>query len=80
MEPSLHDGDELLYARLPPRGGSIVVARDPRDDLADRLVVKRVASIDGDQVILESDRPEHAGVMVDRSAVLGRVLLRYKRG
>ncbi|MBI2978916.1 MAG: hypothetical protein HYY38_08905 [Rhodospirillales bacterium] len=46
MEPALHHGDELLFIRVPPRIGSVVVARDPRDD--DRLVVKRVAAMDGD--------------------------------
>lgn len=74
MEPSLHHGDDLLYFALPPRPGSIVVARDPRDPAADRLVVKRVAAIDGSDVILESDRPGHESLLVDRKAILGRVL------
>lgn len=75
MEPSLRHGDTLVYLRLPLRAGSVVVAEDPRED--DRLVVKRVAAIDGDDVILASDMPGHESLMVGRGAVLGRVLLRY---
>ena len=78
MEPSLRHGDELLYVGLPPRPGSVVVARDLRDEIADRLVVKRVAAIDGDDVILESDHPGHEGLLVDRAAIVGRVVLRFR--
>lgn len=76
MEPALHHGDELLFLRIPARVGSVVVARDPRD--GDRLVVKRVAAIDGDHVVLTSDQPDHEILAVDRSAVVGRAILRYR--
>ena len=74
MEPSLKHGDTLLYLRLPLRAGDLVVAADPRDD---RLLVKRVAAIDGKDVILASDKPGHESVLVERNAVLGKVVLRY---
>ncbi len=76
MEPALHHGDELLFARIPARVGSVVVARDPRDD--DRWVVKRVAAVEGEHVVLTSDRPDHEILTVDRSAVIGRAILRYR--
>ncbi len=75
MEPALRSGDELLFLRVAPRVGSVVIARDPRD--ADRLLVKRVAAIDGDLLTLESDLPDHETVRVDRRAVIGRAILRY---
>ena len=78
MEPALHHGDELLFIRVPPHVGSVVVARDPRD--RDRLLVKRVAAIDGDDVTLASDRPDHESVHVDRRAVIGLAILRYRPG
>ncbi len=74
MEPSLRHGDTLVYLRLPLRAGDVVVAEDPRDD---RLLVKRVAALGPDDVILASDAPGHESVTVGRSAVLGRVVLRY---
>jgi signal peptidase I len=74
MEPALHHGDELLFLRIPPQVGSVVVAHDPRD--GDRLVVKRVAAMDGDDLVLESDMPDHESLVVDRRAVLGRAILR----
>ncbi len=76
MEPALHHGDELLFLRVAPRVGSVVVARDPRDD--DRLIVKRVAAIEGNDLVLESDRPEHERLVVQRRAVVGRAILRYR--
>jgi phage repressor protein C with HTH and peptisase S24 domain len=76
MEPSLHHGDELLYLRIPPRVGSVVVARDPRD--GDRLIIKRVAEMDRTGLVLESDRPDHERLRVPRRAVLGRAILRYR--
>lgn len=76
MEPALHHGDELLFLHVPPHVGSVVIARDPRD--GDRLLVKRVAAIAGDHVTLESDMPDHERVQVDRRAVIGRAILRYR--
>ncbi len=74
MEPLLRHGDTLVYLRLPLRAGHVVVAADPRDD---RLLVKRVAAIDRDGVILASDAPGHESLMVGRDAILGRVVFRY---
>ena len=75
MEPALHHGDELLFLRIPPQVGSVVVARDPRD--GDRLLVKRVAWISRDELFLDSDSPDHEGVVVKRGDILGRAILRY---
>src|SRR5262249_53207604 len=75
MEPALHHGDELLVLRIPPRVGSVVVAQDPRGD---HWVIKRVASVDGRVVRLASDREGHEGLEVDRSAIVGRAILRYR--
>ncbi|MBI2773285.1 MAG: S24/S26 family peptidase [Chloroflexi bacterium] len=75
MEPALYHGDHLLIARIPPRVGSVVIARDPRED---RLVVKRVAAMSGDDLILESDNPGHEMLVMDRRAVIGRAILRYR--
>lgn len=88
MEPSLHHGERLVYLRLPLRAGDVVVAEDPRDTGLGgreahckgrdaRLLVKRVAAIDEDDVILASDNPGHESLMVERDAILGRVVLRY---
>jgi signal peptidase I len=76
MEPALHHGDELLFLRIAPHVGSVVVARDPRDRA--RLIVKRVAHVDGDDLVLESDMPGHESLIVDRRAVIGRAILRYQ--
>jgi signal peptidase I len=76
MEPALHHGDELLFIRVPPHVGSVVIARDPRD--GDRLLVKRVSAIRGDDVTLASDMPDHETVRVDKRAVIGRAILRYR--
>lgn len=75
MEPAIHHGDELLFLRIPPQVGNVVVARDPRD--RDRLLVKRVAWISHDEVFLDSDAPDHEGVIVRRKDLLGRAILRY---
>ena len=41
MSPALLPGDRLIVARLPPRVGDVVLARDPRDPR--RELIKRVA-------------------------------------
>lgn len=79
MEPALRHGDHLIYARLRPRPGDIVVARDTRDPLREDLVVKRVARIAGQHLALSSDAPGHASLRVSQQAVLGRVVLRCRR-
>jgi phage repressor protein C with HTH and peptisase S24 domain len=75
MEPALHHGDELLVLRIPPRVGSVVVAQDPRGD---HWLIKRVAEIHGRTVRLASDRDDHERIDVDRSAIVGRAILRYR--
>jgi phage repressor protein C with HTH and peptisase S24 domain len=75
MEPALHHGDQLLVLRIPPRVGSVVVAQDPRGD---HWLIKRVAEIHGRTVRLASDRDDHERIDVDRSAIVGRAILRYR--
>ena len=82
MEPALRDGDWVIVASLagPPRVGEIVLARDPR--VAERLVLKRVARVEGGVCILLGDRPEESTDSrtfgpVALSAVLGRAVFRY---
>ena len=75
MEPALHHGDELLVLRIPPRVGSVVVAQDPRGD---HWAIKRVAAIHGRTVLLASDNEGHETFEVDRSAIVGRAILRYR--
>ena len=82
MEPTVREGDWLLVRRL--RGtlkvGEVVVAVDPREP--ERLLVKRVTAIAGDQVTLVGDQPDrstdsrHFGAL-PRSAIVGRPVLRY---
>ena len=79
MAPGLRDGDWLL---VDPggsvRAGDLVVARDPRAPA--RLIVKRVASVDGATVTLTPDHPAHAGDSIGplrASDVVGRAWLRY---
>jgi nickel-type superoxide dismutase maturation protease len=55
MAPTLLPGDRLLVARLAPRAGDIVLARDPRDP--GRELIKRVARLDGGAVTLRGDNP-----------------------
>ncbi len=74
MEPTLRDGDWLIYSPAAPRLGDVVVAVDPREP--SRWLVKRVLDA-SEGVELASDRPGHERVHVPRSSVLGRVVFRY---
>jgi inner membrane protease subunit 1 len=87
MRPALDKGDRLLVigvvgvARLwPTRAGQIVAVRDPRS--RDRLMVKRVSSVNGSWVDVRGDNPDastdsrHFG-LVPRRNVVGRVVYRY---
>jgi nickel-type superoxide dismutase maturation protease len=84
MEPTLAEGDRLLVVRrrrLSP--GDIVALRDPRDGR--RLLVKRVTSVMGGDVMVHGDNPtastdSRAFGPVSRRAVVGRVVRRYGRG
>ena len=53
MAPTLLPGDRLLVVRAGPRPGAIVLALDPREPR--RELVKRVASIDPDEIALRGD-------------------------
>jgi nickel-type superoxide dismutase maturation protease len=84
MEPTLDEGDRLLVVRTrKPSPGDLVALRDPRDGR--RLLVKRVTSVMGDDVMVHGDNPaastdSRAFGPVSRRAVLGRVIRRYQRG
>lgn len=83
MLPTLHPGDRLLVVvGRRYRAGDLVAVRDPR--AADRVMVKRVDTVDGAgrQFLVVGDRPDastdsrHFGP-VSRSDVVGRVVYRY---
>jgi len=62
MEPTLHAGDFILVAPIdmgaqPLRLGDLVVCPHP---FQRRMIVKRVASIAGDQVALIGDNPDES--------------------
>jgi phage repressor protein C with HTH and peptisase S24 domain len=76
MSPALEHGDHLLYVSRRARVGNVVIARDPRD--ADRWIVKRVASVGDDHVVLASDLPRHERIAVTPAAIVGRAVLRYR--
>ena len=83
MRPALEPGDRLLVLRLPrwrPRPGDVVGVVDPRD--ADRVLVKRVASVDETGVTVLGDHPEASTDSrvfgpVDPGLVFGRAVYRY---
>jgi len=90
MEPAYRPGDRLIvnrlaYLRRPPVIGDVVVLRDPDDD--SRLLIKRVASPDGDgapgaHVWLLGDnaaesRDSRVFGYIDRRRIVGKAWLRY---
>ena len=82
MEPALREGDWVLVIspRRTPRFGDVVLVRDPRK--TERLLLKRVASVTSDGVVVEGDRPEYSTDSrtfgaVPLSLVLGRAAFRY---
>jgi nickel-type superoxide dismutase maturation protease len=82
MSPTLRPGDRLLVARLArsPVPGEIVLAPDPRAPW--RELVKRVAGVDGSNVVLRGDNPvastdARTFGSLPASAVRWRVVLRY---
>ena len=77
MRPTLEPGDRLLVVRLPPRVGDVVALR--RDG---RVLVKRVASVDGEAIEVLGDNADgstdsRSFGAVPRTAVLGRAVYRY---
>jgi nickel-type superoxide dismutase maturation protease len=82
MAPALRDGDWVIVVPLvrPPRVGEIVLARDPRTP--ERLLLKRVAGVEGGACVLLGDRPDESTDSrtfgpVARSLILGRAVFRY---
>jgi SOS-response transcriptional repressor LexA len=80
MEPGLRAGDWLVVRRTSRISvGDVVVARDPRDSA--RVIVKRVKDRVSDSgLMLESDHPAHAGVIIGPAHlgdVIGVAVLRY---
>ena len=77
MEPALQPGDRLLVVRAPLRVGAVVAL-----EREGRVVVKRVASIDGGDVVVLGDNAAASTDSrrfgpVPRSALLGRAIYRY---
>jgi len=84
MEPALAEGDRLLVVRSRRTApGDVVALRDPRRP--SRLLVKRVTSVAGDEVVVHGDNlpastDSRSFGPVPRRAVVGRVVRRYGRG
>lgn len=77
MEPALRPGDRLLVVARPPRVGDVVALRHDG-----RVMVKRVAAIDGSHVTVHGDNgaastDSRSFGPVPRSAVIGRAVYRY---
>jgi len=81
MLPALEAGDRLLVRRTQrPRRGDVVALRDPRD--TGRILVKRVAGLTDDGVVVVGDNPaastdSHTFGPVSRAALIGVALYRY---
>lgn len=83
MQPALAPGDRLLVVpAFSPRPGHIVAVLDPGDQ--DRLLVKRVASVDRRQgtISVEGDNRDASTDSrsfgpLPRTAVVGRAVYRY---
>lgn len=82
MEPALRAGDWIVVSGLsrPPRVGEVVLVRDPRD--GERLLLKRVASVENGACTVLGDRPEESTDSrtfgpVQLGNVIGRAVFRY---
>lgn len=81
MRPALEAGDRLVVLRRRRyRPGDVVAARDPR--VPARVIVKRVAGVDGDCVVLLGDAPQASTDSrmfgpVPAAGLLGRAIYRY---
>lgn len=87
MEPSFSRGDKLLVSGLvykfsKPKVNDVIVLKDPRDG---RLVLKRIRKIAEDvHVVLGDNEKESTDSRVfgtvSSENIVGKVILRYKRG
>jgi len=81
MRPGLEPGDRLVVlGLLRPRAGDVVALVDPRD--GERVMVKRVASVDATGVTVLGDNPTASTDSrtfgpVRPDHVLGRAVYRY---
>lgn len=84
MEPTLPAGSRVVavpyQAGQPLRVGDLVLARRP--DRPDVEMIKRVAAVDGDRLVLLGDNPAQSTDSrlfgpVDRSAVIAVIRWRY---
>ena len=81
MTPTLEPGDRLLVRRTQrPRAGHIVALYDPRERR--RVMVKRVASLTDDGVVVHGDNPAASTDSrtfgpVSRLEIIGVALYRY---
>ncbi len=81
MLPTLHPGDHLLVVPLPPRTGSLVAVRDPREE--SRIMIKRAGVVRADRSVeVVGDNPDHSTDSrtfgaVPPHLVLGRPVYRY---
>jgi nickel-type superoxide dismutase maturation protease len=81
MVPTLLPGDRLLVVRRRSlEVGDVVALRDPRS--TGRTIVKRVAAVGADHVVVHGDDPSASTDSRDfgpvpRRLVLGRVVYRY---
>jgi nickel-type superoxide dismutase maturation protease len=77
MRPALEPGDRLLVLRRRARPGDVVALEHDG-----RVIVKRVAAVDGDDVTVLGDNAERSTDSrsfgpVARAAILGRAVYRY---
>ncbi|MDQ2952161.1 MAG: nickel-type superoxide dismutase maturation protease [Chloroflexota bacterium] len=83
MEPALREGDWLIVVppRRRPRGGDVVLVRDPRERT--RLLLKRVAEVAPEGgVVVRGDRDDHSTDSrhfgaIPLDDVIGRAAFRY---
>lgn len=81
MMPALHPGDRLVVVRWPAlHPGAVVAVRDPRTP--SRILVKRVTSVLGDEVVVHGDDPTASTDSrvfgpLSRRSVVGTAVLRY---
>jgi signal peptidase I len=76
MAPLLLPGDRLLVIRARPRVAEVVLATDPREPT--RELVKRVASVTRQRVVLRGDNPvASTNATVAADSIHWRAVLRY---